>query len=465
MNHRVAFILFNNIIIDTAIVCAAAMASWANLIPIPTRVASAAAAATTTTVVKQRRYQGRRYFLQHAVLPSTQQRYSRSVDEFLAWIDDDGGDALTVDELDDLLLDYIHQLYEDGRGRTVASTTIFGILLRMPQLKYQLHQSHQAIRAWNRLVPASSYPPLSWELAVVIAVQMARAGYHRYGIGVLLAFDGLLRVSELCNLMSLDIAFDGDTRSVEHKGTMVVLRSTKTGKNQWVMLHDPSVIRLVRWLVSQVHQPAITVTNTRPSAHFRASRVIPIPASTTISRRSGRQRAMSSIGAEAVVYADAHRDLIASHRLLASPSRVTQCQSMAIGTNRRQLVANDKRTCRFIASSSTARPSDVRLFPFKPHQFRRVLKAICINLGLSDRYVPHSLRHGGATRYHHVLGWSIEDVLARGRWQSVKSARRYIQSGPAMLMSMDVPKNISDIATIMAHDPYQSIMSLSQEHS
>jgi hypothetical protein len=176
--------------------------------------------------------------------------------------------------------------------------------------------------------------------------------------------------------------------------------------------------------------------------------VVPVVAG----RRSNRQRTMSSIGVEAVVYAATHRDLVASHRLLASPVRGN-------------LVVNDKRKCHIIVSSSTARPSDARLFPFKPHQFRRVLKAICVNLGLSDRYVPHSLRHGGATRYHHVLGWSIEDVLARGRWQSVKSARRYIQSGPAMLMSMHTPKAISDISLIMARDPYNYIMTLTQKHS
>ena len=420
------------------------------------------------TVSRQRR----RYLLQHAVLPSTQQRYNRSVDEFLAWIDEDGGDASTVDELDDLLLDFFHQLFEDGRGRSVAVTTIHGILLRMPSLKYQLHGSHQAIRAWNRIAPGTSYPPLTWELAVVIAVQMARAGFLRYGIGVLLAFDGLLRVSELCNIMVSDIAFDGDTRSVEHKGTMVVLRSTKTGKNQWVTLLDPSVICLVRWLVHQDHQPTM---NTRPLARVRTraragvvtSSLVAIAVS-AIGRRSGRHRTMSAIGAEAVAYAMDHRDLVASHRLLASPPRGNQRQSVTSGTNRRdrdRQLANDKHMCHIITSSSTAHRSDARLFPFKPHQFRRVLKAICANLGLSDRYVPHSLRHGGATRYNHVLGWSIEDVLARGRWQSVKSARRYIQSGPAMLMSMQVPKNISDIAIIMARDPYQSIMSLTQKHS
>jgi integrase len=98
------------------------------------------------------------------------------------------------------------------------------------------------------------------------------------------------------------------------------------------------------------------------------------------------------------------------------------------------------------------------LFPFETHSFRRLFKATCVNLGISERYVPHSLRHGGATRYHHVKGWSIEDVLERGRWASVKSARRYIQSGVAMLMSMAAPVHINKIAIGMARDPYRHII-------
>jgi integrase len=37
------------------------------------------------------------------------------------------------------------------------------------------------------------------------------------------------------------------------------------------------------------------------------------------------------------------------------------------------------------------------LFEFSASQFRYHLKAACIKLGLSSKYTPHSLRHGGAT--------------------------------------------------------------------
>ena len=52
------------------------------------------------------------------------------------------------------------------------------------------------------------------------------------------------------------------------------------------------------------------------------------------------------------------------------------------------------------------------LFSFSAGVFRTQFKHVCRQLGLSAAYVPHSLRHGGATHLH-LLGWSLEDILMR----------------------------------------------------
>ena len=57
------------------------------------------------------------------------------------------------------------------------------------------------------------------------------------------------------------------------------------------------------------------------------------------------------------------------------------------------------------------------LFPGGAQKYYDVFKQTCANLGLSDRYVPHSLRHGGATSMK-LRGWSLEDIMQRGRWKS-----------------------------------------------
>ena len=66
-------------------------------------------------------------------------------------------------------------------------------------------------------------------------------------------------------------------------------------------------------------------------------------------------------------------------------------------------------------------------------------------------YVPHSLRHGGATRLF-LLHVPLEDIMMRGRWASSKSARLYVQSSRAMLMSMRAPRVLADAAMALAQD-------------
>jgi hypothetical protein len=60
------------------------------------------------------------------------------------------------------------------------------------------------------------------------------------------------------------------------------------------------------------------------------------------------------------------------------------------------------------------------------------------SLGLDIPYVPHSLRHGGAT-FDFMNGHSITDIMARGRWAATKSALRYIQEGRQLLMMNSIP--------------------------
>ena len=293
----------------------------------------------------------RRYLLNWAVTPGTLKKYHRHVCDFAKWTIDNHEDPDIDDaEFDELLLDYIHELYESGRGKSSAACTYYGIVHYLPHLRRRLPCSYQAVRGWLKQQPGRSYPPMTWELAAAVAARLAKSGHYAAGVGVLLAFDCFLRVSELVGLRREDVADYGDRRiAVEHKGMIIRIRTAKTGKEQWVRVLDTKVMELVRALVR----------STRPG----------------------------------------------------------------------QL-----------------------LFNFSSASFRRYFKGACADLGLSPLYVPHSLRHGGATRYYEVLRWSVEDILERGRWASTKSARRYIQSGVAMLLSMKAPKAVHALGVRVLSD-------------
>jgi integrase len=306
-----------------------------------------------------------RFLIEAALAPTTLAKYKQGVKLFIEWCIEHNYDCSTIEELDELLSDYFHYLYEegDGTGKGLAAQTLYGLIKFVPRLDNRLPTATMSLKGWLKLKPSQSYPPLTWDLTVLIACQMARHRKLRQGIATLLAFDCFLRVGELVNIRRCDVATTGDSRmGGEYRGTSIRLRQTKTGPNQWVQVHDKDVELL----------------------------------------------------------------------LLAVVSMAKTDQSL--------------------------------LFPFTANQYRSTFKDTCRQLGLSSTYVPHSLRHGGATRWH-LLDHSIEDILLRGRWASTKSARRYIQAGRAMLLTVQVPSSLASTAQLLSqHVVYSLLISFTQSH-
>jgi integrase len=119
----------------------------------------------------------------------------------------------------------------------------------VPIFKGQLAKSALALRGWARMMPSQQYPPLAWDLAVVIGVHLAVNGRWALGVGTLLAFDCYLRVGELCGLRRKDVADCGDPRmGAVYTGMALRLKHTKTGKNQWVEVRSP-VVRTLQLLL------------------------------------------------------------------------------------------------------------------------------------------------------------------------------------------------------------------------
>lgn len=83
------------------------------------------------------------------------------------------------------------------------------------------------------------------------------------------------------------------------------------------------------------------------------------------------------------------------------------------------------------------------IFPFSAHRLRCLMRAACAHLGVGHTaYVPHSLRHGGATADFLLTG-SIERVQFRGRWKSMESVRTYVQTARALLAAQTVSASLT----------------------
>jgi len=301
--------------------------------------------------------------LEAGFAPATIAKYKPAVHRFIDWCLTTGNDPQSIDDLDESLADYFQLIHDekDGGGKSLAAATLAGIRMYIPRLKSPALPIASAIcNRWHKAKPNVSYPPLTWELAVLIAVQMARSGHYKFGVATLLGFDCLLRIGEITALRRENFADGKDVRlGAVYQKAMVAINKAKTGKFQSVAIEAESVKALVA--------------------------------------------------------------------------------KVAVSTKKGEL-----------------------LFPGGEKKYRAVFKATCADLGLSPRYVPHSLRHGGATRMF-VRGDKLEDIMLRGRWKATQSARTYIQMGPALLLAMKVPVTTGVTALKLAKDVILS-MTLTQKH-
>jgi integrase len=196
-------------------------------------------------------------------------------------------------ELDDCVSIYLAYVYQrrGGRGRQLGVCTIFGLYLYYPSIRRRLVESEQMLQGWARLRPSVSHPPLTWPLVTLIAVTMAANQYGHGAIATLVAFDGLLRISEVTALRVGDVSAPSDRRrggvdvpsSSRSSVGRVLLRLavTKTGSNQWVELYNADVSHLLlRRIQHRPNDALVFDLHTRhrssnpASAYRRAFRVV-----------------------------------------------------------------------------------------------------------------------------------------------------------------------------------------------
>ena len=303
------------------------------------------------------------HLFQAGYAKSTTERYRAATQDFTAWCKASDREAETYEELDIALTDYIHDLYDlnDGRGKQKAVNTVYGCQMFMPQCKDKLPLASQAVARWSKKHPPVSYPPLQWEVAVLMAVQLTRRKQFRYAVALLLAFDCMLRIEEFMKLKKCDVADGaGSSLGARYRATTLRLAKTKTGADQSVNVRQDCVKALLRQV------------------------------------------------------------------LLDTPD------------------------------------SQGKLFPGDAAAFRAAFVRVRDELGLNERLVPHSLRHGGAT-WRYLAGESVENIMVEGRWASSKSARIYIQKSRAVLLANALSSKTAKAAAKVAEDVVLSL-TLAQKH-
>ena len=97
-----------------------------------------------------------------------------------------------------------------------------------------------------------------------------------------------------------------------------------------------------------------------------------------------------------------------------------------------------------------------RLFTFTGSYFRSQLHRACARLGLSGSYVPHSLRHGGATKLF-IHKWPIADIKHRGRWKEFETCEHYVQDGQAAIGDIAAPRRVRTLGERVSKDMFHKV--------
>ena len=195
------------------------------------------------------------YLIRSSIATSTNIKYDTALIQFKQYLKQHRYKLhrLTANQLDNILVQYIHHLHSTAGSYSTASCTL-SALNRLTGFGSQLHLSKLSLKGWKRKNDDNrkNRPPLTLETSTLIAVTLAKSGHYIAGIGTLLAFHCYLRINELCNLKWCDIVFTGDPRvgSGVQIGVLGALRlqTTKTGRNQTVTIIDNNVCQLLKQL-------------------------------------------------------------------------------------------------------------------------------------------------------------------------------------------------------------------------
>lgn len=199
-----------------------------------------------------------------ALAPASTKSYNKSLRSFLshARLSTQQLLSLPAPTLDRLLSLYIQHSYNTSSPFTYASHALHAVIFHRPDVKASMFVSRQCIKGWERVKKTLSYPPLTWEITVAIACNMAQRGLHGPAVACLVAFDCYLRVGELTRIRLRDVVLPNDPRMGRaHSAMAVCLAQTKTGKNQSVALDRQPVCDV---LCAWVHRISSTAGTGNP---------------------------------------------------------------------------------------------------------------------------------------------------------------------------------------------------------
>ena len=101
------------------------------------------------------------------------------------------------------------------------------------------------------------------------------------------------------------------------------------------------------------------------------------------------------------------------------------------------VICESKEAVILLKAACEGRSRKLPVMTVSPSKFRKLFQEAACYFGVTDRLTVYSLRRGGAT-WSFLQHGSMERVLLRGRWQSTKTARMYLQDAVAGMSDLQL---------------------------
>jgi hypothetical protein len=113
--------------------------------------------------------------------------YSAASQSFGEWVVSERRHFCDIEELELVMCEYAESLFtasELRENRQKFINTVFGIEFMVPSFKEQLLCARQAISSWDRVVPASSPPPVSYAVLSAVVCWLLDTGQSGVGLAL-----------------------------------------------------------------------------------------------------------------------------------------------------------------------------------------------------------------------------------------------------------------------------------------
>eukprot|EP00971_Amphidinium_carterae_P333501 6468281-Amphidinium_carterae.2 len=154
---------------------------------------------------------------------------------------------------DSALTAFVQSLHNRGAPISHGTWALAGVQYWFPAVTGHLSKAWLAQRQWQRLAPVQMRPPMPTRVALALAVTAWVLDWRRSCLGLLLAFQALLRPSELAMLRRHHLILPRDLAGCDHALVVCITQSKtmqRTSRLQSVLVTDPVVVEMADCLLA-----------------------------------------------------------------------------------------------------------------------------------------------------------------------------------------------------------------------